>query len=723
MKKNMVILLVLIVLSSIMINIVISYTCKGVVNNKIINNLSQEEVQWIKNNKDKTLKIGVYLYSGTGYFIRDGKEYGFLVELVKQIKKDLDINLELKISKSWDEVYNWLQVGDIDLLYGANETIERQKIMSFTEPILSTPYVIVSRDDSSIKGIGDLDKKKVGFLENDIAQDELSKLYKNIRFDKVSFDIQEDGIKAVRDRYIDAYIITGGPTIYEYIYQYPELNNVFKIKKMTSDYTISALNYNKTLIGILNKEFINLEKYEFLSDITTKAEIDYNMKVMDLSDKEKKWLDKKEEVVIGITKDYLPFDYYINGKYGGINGRIIGAITNMTGIKFSYKYDDYDNLEKLLKKGEINLLNIAKTEEREKYVEFTQPYIKERDGIYGSKQSKDVVDVFGLEEKKVAVIKGFWHEELLRKNLSNVNIIETENIQQSMKLVDEGKVDYFIENPTVVKYYIDEYELYDIIQKGEVSVDSYLYFGISKDMPELATIINKVLPMIDVNELKLKGYQEVPHVKRDEKYRGLLILVIALSIILVFFVVYVIKLVRDLIVVKTEKELLKQREYLLSMDSLTEVHNRNYFTNKLLDVIDDLKYPQGYIVIDMNNLKHINDQYGHQSGDVVLKILAQILVKNVPDRNSIFRMGGDEFLIVLLETNEMEINMIIKNIRNEMENTTVNIGKNIKVNPFASIGYYIRYDKDISFTEAFHKADINMYIDKKQSKNHIENGS
>jgi diguanylate cyclase (GGDEF)-like protein len=285
-----------------------------------------------------------------------------------------------------------------------------------------------------------------------------------------------------------------------------------------------------------------------------------------------------------------------------------------------------------------------------------------------------------------------------------------------MKLVQQGKADYLIENPTVVKYYTEELQYLDLVQRGSTSTDSFLYFGVSKNKPELASIIHKVLPIMDVEELSRKGYEEVPHKDNRQNYQSLVYTVIGLILLLAIVTIYVIKLINDLFKVKTERELLKQREYLLSIDTLTELHNRNYMSAKVLGNLDDLPYPQVLIAADLNDLKIINDSYGHQAGDILLKKFAEVLREICPEKGQLFRVGGDEFLVILTNSSEDTAVEVINKIREaaKKKEMVFNDGKKFIVS--AALGYSIRYSRDISFDELSRIADMNMYCDKRNAK-------
>ncbi|MBL4930726.1 transporter substrate-binding domain-containing protein [Clostridium paridis] len=689
---------------------------KAKMNNKL--SLTEDEINWLEENKDKTFTLGVDPNLGSEYFKYNNEKQGYITPLMKNISEDLGIKVKIE-TDNWGKIFSDLESNKIDLLYGANETQERDKFMVFTDPIIKIPYVIISRKNNSIKTIGDIDKKTVGFMEKDYIIDNLPKVYKNIYYNKKTYVNQQQEINALLHNEVDAVIMSGGSVIYDYLYKYPDLDYVSKISNINSDMTFSAKKENTTLIEIINKE-IEYLKNNNLSEIINSAQIKYNLKVMNLTAEEEKWLLEDGKANVGVIEDYLPFDYYDEGEFKGIDGELIKEISRMTGIKFSYTLSDFDSLSDSLRAGKIDVVNIAKTDERVSYVLYPQSFSKERNIIVGRKDEKEARDIYGLEGKTVAVINGFWQDEVLVKSLSNVKIRRTNNIQESMQLVHEGKADYLIENPTVVRYYTEELQYYDLVQRGNTSNDSFLYLGVSKNKPELAGIINKVLPMIDMDEIYQKGYEEVPHVNYDKSNKNLFILVIVLLMIIIIIILFIVKLIGALIGAKTEKELLQQREYYLSIDPLTEFYNRSYFNTKFLNNTDESIYPQVLIVADINNLKIVNDTYGHYYGDTYIKIFSDALREACPNDSVIFRIGGDEFFIVINNSNEEIAVEVINKIHEISKEKRVSFdGKDIFV-PTGAIGYSIRYSSEISFEDLYKAADENMYMNKRMFKKKIE---
>lgn len=166
----------------------------------------------------------------------------------------------------------------------------------------------------------------------------------------------------------------------------------------------------------------------------------------------------------------------------------------------------------------------------------------------------------------------------------------------------------------------------------------------------------------------------------------------------------------------------KKLEHMSIYDALTGLYNFNYF-NKKIDDYEKSNYSSiGIIMCDLNGLKLVNDTFGHQYGDIFLKNFADILKRSVREQDVVARIGGDEFSVILTETNKEQVEKIVKRIHANIEEFNNSLdNKMFKLS--VAIGFSISDNKNKKIEEAIKEADDVMYrnklMNKASSKNQI----
>ena len=155
----------------------------------------------------------------------------------------------------------------------------------------------------------------------------------------------------------------------------------------------------------------------------------------------------------------------------------------------------------------------------------------------------------------------------------------------------------------------------------------------------------------------------------------------------------------------------KNVEELSIIDGLTGVYNRNYLKYRVEEKKKNLVFPFTVIMSDCNYLKEVNDQFGHEYGDILLKIVAGTLKEEMPEDSPVIRMGGDEFMILGNGVTEEKASELMANIRESLKRKSKD---NIPLS--LAMGSYTVQSKDFSFDEVCHEADLRMYADKKRLK-------
>ena len=120
------------------------------------------------------------------------------------------------------------------------------------------------------------------------------------------------------------------------------------------------------------------------------------------------------------------------------------------------------------------------------------------------------------------------------------------------------------------------------------------------------------------------------------------------------------------------------------------------------------------IYIDIDNFKEINDEYGHQTGDVVLEQIAQEISKNIRTVDIAGRYGGEEFLVIFPGISKEEAFIVADRISKSIEN--LQLKENLKVTISGGIAEY----KNEMILNLIETADINLYKAKNKGRNRIE---
>jgi len=149
--------------------------------------------------------------------------------------------------------------------------------------------------------------------------------------------------------------------------------------------------------------------------------------------------------------------------------------------------------------------------------------------------------------------------------------------------------------------------------------------------------------------------------------------------------------------------------YISFHDALTGLYNRAYFEEELKRMNHPRYYPLNVLMIDVNGLKAINDTFGHQQGDQLLKNLAELLQSTSRKGDILARLGGDEFAIILPNTILSDTEAFCERLNN---NCQKNRFKPAYLNPNISIGYASQNGSLPSAEEIIREADRKMYQNK-----------
>ena len=123
---------------------------------------------------------------------------------------------------------------------------------------------------------------------------------------------------------------------------------------------------------------------------------------------------------------------------------------------------------------------------------------------------------------------------------------------------------------------------------------------------------------------------------------------------------------------------------------------------------DSKIYPQTIVIVDLNNVKYINDNYGHEAGDELIIKAATILVNTQLENSEIIRTDGNEFLVYLIGYSEKQIATYTKKLSKELKNLPHEFG--------AAIGFSMITDEIKTLDDAINEATLEMITNKEEYK-------
>lgn len=154
-----------------------------------------------------------------------------------------------------------------------------------------------------------------------------------------------------------------------------------------------------------------------------------------------------------------------------------------------------------------------------------------------------------------------------------------------------------------------------------------------------------------------------------------------------------------------------------STDTLTGLYNRFRIDESLEENLQIFKRYNKYfsvIILDIDDFKVVNDTFGHQTGDKILKEFSQVLKKNIRSVDILGRWGGEEFLIISTETNVDEAIKIAEKLKDKIENHTFS-----KIKTITSSFGVSQISPNDTIRAIIKRADSALYTSKHEGKNRV----
>lgn len=501
-------------------------------------------------------------------------------------------------------------------------------------------YVIISKENKKIQDISKLEGYKIGVLTTSMTSiSEYLTYGNNLTFTNYEDDVQL--LNAFNSNEVNYIIIPKNRYLKEIV-----TNNYYIVNNLTSltnKYVLTLSNNNTKLNEIFIKMYNKWYRKNFSRLYSTKMN-DFYYKAKNIDEKDKSNF-KGKKYIYGYIEN-IPYEIS-NTK--GINLEFLNGFEKFAGVEFQYKkYNSIKQLTKGFENGDVDIIfnyyGIDSQGSNETINVYDASYV-----ILTHIDNNVTVDSWmSLTNKEIYALKDTMLTEYVNNN-SKATIKAYSKISSLLKnkepliLLDMNTYNYY-KNTKLKDYYI--------VYEGKADIN--YNFLIKRDSTNniFSDIFQYYLTNINHTEFRNNGMKQCLHNNFFETIS------IAYYLIFVAIILIVIAVIRK----NKERKIKLNEEKSRFIDPLTSLKNRNYL-NYNIDKWDDNKvYPQSIIVIDLNDLKQVNNEFGYQEGDTVIKAAANILINNQLKNTDILRTDGNEFIIYMVGYPEEQVVLYMRKL-------------------------------------------------------------
>lgn len=632
------------------------------------------EKQWIMKNKKTLIDINV---PNNLDILADNGE-GVLFDFVNLVSKETELEFN---KKSYNYPSDNTSLNGLSLLILDSKDKTRESDVLIAED----SYILLGTKDEKVLDLNEIHNKKIGVLKEnyEVVQAYIpSCTYTN-------YQSSEELASSLAKNKVDFVIAPRSYILKEAIenklyinYSFSNLTNKI-VLRMSNDKRLSSI-MNKYMDSFKNEKYLGNVEEEFMKFYLNNTE----MTELDTSKLSRKVYN------YGFVKNNN-YSMLSNKKLYGFAGEYINALSNMANIEFNYHtYKNQKQLDKAIKNKEVDIAFTYSdyTSETGKYT--TNAFNPQLLAI--SKTNYQITDKEGLQNRKLYTIEDSYLERYLKDNynstVTSVKSVKSSIPEDGILILDE--IDYY--------YNKDDLNDYSIILKDNYASNYKFYVKNNEEV--LYELINFVITYSNQDEFeKISIDNAVSSLNNEGGFKDFylaIVIAIVIPVIVLFSLIAITK-------ARKNSKISRKEDVLKYNDMLTSLKNRNYLRARI-DEWDEVKItPRTVIIIDLNNLKYVNDNYGQEEGNLLIKKAAAILINTQLEKSEIIRSDGNEFLIYLIGYNKTQVNTYMNKLSREFEKLPHNFG--------AALGYSMIEDEIKTIDDAINEASIEMRKDKEQN--------
>lgn len=650
------------------------------------NALTVTEKKWVEENKSNVIDFSVindyplYGLNGEGVF------FNFLNDFEQDVGLEFNKVSYLKEDKISSKGYSF-RVLDNDTKLTKNDLL-----------LFNDGYIALGREYQRINHITDMKNITFGVLKDD-ASDISYYLKSGSNLVYKSYDDVDSLFKALDSKDIEMIIIPNIMYLNKTIGKKDYIINYY-FTEMKKQVVLTLASDNYKLNTIIKSYYKKWKDSEYVNEYN-EAYLDYYMKENNISSKTKADLISKN-YVYGYVEN-SPYEVEIDGKIAGIAGEYINRIERLMDISFTFKkYPSKEALEKAIKKNDVDIYfdYYGFGEENSNYLSTLSTFVEDY-VVLGKQSNSQIVSSFeSLKGEKLAMLDNDSLYDYFKNN-SRSNITTYKDLDSLVKKANDKLV--VIDKEVYYRYQHTKFKNYVVIYTDTMMND--YKFMVKKENRAFYNLFNYIISTNSYYNYRNAGLIDIERtVVERSSFRELFFLIL----MLIFIPLVVLLIIYLYAKEKKKVKKVKKEDRHKYTDLLTGLKNRNYLNKKVPEWEASNVYPQAVVMIDLNNIKYINDNYGHEEGDNVIVKSASILVNSQLENTEIIRTDGNEFLVYLVGYSEKQVATYSLKLEKEMKALPHEFG--------ACVGYSMIFDEIKSLDDAINEATLEMMTKKQGLK-------
>ena len=665
--KNKIILITIGVIVLALVAYIIIYLIK---NDK---SYTHTQKKWISENANNV--VDVYVDNTLPVFSNSGN--GVFYDYLSALEKDIDVSFNI-VNEGTKEYSMKLSNNDSNAL-----------------TFYKDHYVVISKTNSSITSLNDLKGKTVGILLSHL--DVVKQYLSDYQITYKGYGTFDDLKVAFTSKDCDYAIVPLYLAINDIIRENYIIN--YHIDGFNAYYVLNLSPTNNELNGIMQKFYDRWSK---------KANEKRNEYLVDLYYKAKNYTEiQKSEI---ISDDYnvgylnnLPFEGTVNNTFTGLTSAYLTGFSELSGVTYKYhSYKSIDNLILALNEGKLDIVANYYSTGANGYINSNKFITKEYVVLTHADNPLTIETLSTLSNSNV--------EMLSRMNLTSImktkglfKVKEYQNSKELFKNINKDSI-IIVEKELYEYYKNDKFKNFVIKYSNSQDIEnSFLLKGSNTSLNKL---FDFYLSLNSDSEMMSRSTQKLYSDARNNIILSFIlnnIIYIILVLGVGSFVAY--KLAHKIRISKR----IKKEDKLLYIDVMTNLKNRNYLNDNIEYWSENKVYPQAILILDLNQIKDLNDKYGHEEGDKQIKAAANVLIKTQRENSEIMRTDGNEFMVYLVGYEEKIILSYIHKLTREL-----NLSLPYK-NYGASLGYAMIENELNTIDDAINDATNRMRANKEGS--------